>query len=214
MHTPPHFAEDRPEVLQAAMREIGFALLVTPDEATPRLSHLPFVLREEAGTLVLESHVARANPHWRDLPARASVAVFQGPHAYISPGWYPGKRDGGRVVPTWNYIAVHAHGRLEAVGDSAWLRAHLARLVDANEAGRPEPWHLDEAPERYLDTMMRGIVGLRLQVERLEGKWKMSQNKTPADRQGAMQGLQATGRARDAAVARVMRALENGRQPD
>lgn len=184
MYAASHFREERPGVLIAAAREIGFALVVTRDL---QASHLPIFVSEEETGLVLEAHVARPNPLWRaEGPA---MAVFQGPQAYVSPGWYPTKNEHGKAVPTWNYAVVHFHGQLEAIDDEGWLLGHLDRLSRANEAFRPEPWTIHEAPEGYIEGLTKAIVGLRLRVERMEGSWKMSQNQPEVNRLGVVEGL-------------------------
>lgn len=183
MYRPEKFVEDRRDVLIGAIRSIQLAAIVTPTAAGIEVTHAPMVARAGDGSgpgaaeLELESHFARANPHWKAVVEGApSVAIFQGPHAYVSPTWYPSKREHGKVVPTWTYIVVHAHGRFEAVEDGDWLRRHLDDLTAANEAARAEPWQVADAPERYIETLSRGIVGLRLRVDRLEGAWKINQH--------------------------------------
>ncbi len=209
MYVPKQYREDRPEVLARAMRDIQLATLVTPGPDGLQVSHVPVVLKESADDAwTLECHVARPNPHWR-LAGTESVAVFQGPQAYISPSWYATKREHGKVVPTWNYIAVHAHGALEAVEDEAWLRAHLNDLTGRNEAGRDHPWAVSDAPAEFLQGMVRAIVGLRLRVARVEGAWKMIQHRSEGDRLGTIAGLEEEVRGR--AVAEVMRELEAAR---
>lgn len=196
MYRPEHFIEDRPDVLAAAMRDIQFAALVTPAEGGIEVTHVPVVVRgdaEASAGMVLESHVARANPHWKAARIAASVAIFQGPQAYVSPSWYPSKQEHGKVVPTWTYVTVHAHGRLEAVRDAGWLRRHLDELTRQNESGRDQPWHVTDAPARFIDTLARGIVGLRLVVDRLEGAWKVNQHKSEGDRLGTARGLATSG---------------------
>jgi transcriptional regulator len=160
----------------------------------------------------LQGHVARGNAHGLAAAGRPSVAVFQGPHAYISPSWYPSKKEHGKVVPTWNYIAVHAHGALEAIDDREWLLQHVAALTDRNESGRETPWSVGDAPEDYIDGMLKGIIGLSLTVSRLEGAWKMQQHRTPADRQGLIDGLAASDDAAARSVASIMEALEKSRE--
>ena len=209
MYIPQHFEEKRPDVLARAIREIQFALLVTAVDGAYLASHLPMVLKHADGALTLEAHVARANEHWKALRSkRASLAVFQGPQTYISPSWYETKRQHGKVVPTWNYVVVHAHGPLEIVEDRDWLLAHLKDLVTANESRRERPWAISDAPADFIDGMTRAIVGLRLTVDRLEGKWKMIQNRSQPDRLGTMTGLSASADAKDQAVAAIMWALE------
>jgi len=215
MYVPKQFREDRPEILASAVRDIQLAALVTPGPDGLQVSHVPMVLKAdpeggEGGAWTLESHVARPNPHWRLAGTGASsVAVFQGPQAYVSPSWYATKREHGKVVPTWNYIAVHAHGTLESIEDEAWLLAHVGDLTAANETGRDQPWAVSDAPGEYVRGLARAIVGLRLQVAKVEGAWKLIQHRSEGDRLGAIAGLDAE--PRGCAVAEVMRALESTR---
>jgi transcriptional regulator len=214
MYTPPQFREDRPEILAAAIRDIQLAAIVTAGPSGLEVSHAPMVLKEEGEGFVLEAHLARANGHWRALGEGApAVAIFGGPQAYVSPSWYPSKREHGKVVPTWNYVAVHAHGRMEAVTDAAWLRAHLDDLTAANEAGRPRAWAVSDAPAEFVSKLSSAIVGLRMPVERLEGSWKMIQHRPEGDRHGTIEGLSADGHGPAREVAAVMRALEDARRP-
>jgi transcriptional regulator len=209
LYIPQHFQEERPDVLARAIRDIQFALLVTAVGGDYHASHVPMVLKHADGALALEGHVARPNRHWTVLARKpASLAVFQGPQAYVSPSWYESKREHGKVVPTWNYVVVHAHGPLEIVEDVDWLLAHLEDLVVANEGGREEPWAISDAPADFINAMTRGIVGLRLTVDRLEGKWKMIQNRSQADRLGTIGALSASTEPKDRAVAEIMRMLE------
>ncbi len=211
MYVPRQFREERPDVLAHAMRGIQFAALVTPGPEGLQVSHVPMVLKETRdGVWTLETHVARSNPHWTLAASRAaSVAVFQGPQSYVSPSWYATKREHGKVVPTWNYIAVHAHGQLEAVEDPAWLLAHLDDLTRANEAGREHPWEVSDAPADFVQGLTRAIGGLRLPVARVEGACKMSQHRSEGDRVGAIGGLEED--PHGGAVAEVMRKLEAAR---
>lgn len=210
MYASPTTREDRQDVLVAAIRTIKFGALVIVSPDGLSATHIPMLVREFPNDVVeLEGHVARSNDLWRlaqsGVPA---LAIFQGPQAYVHPGWYPTKKVDGRAVPSWNYIAVHAHGNLEAVDeDAAWLRSHLCDLTDLNEADRPEPWALTDAPEDYLDAMMSAIVGLRLRVGRLEGNWKMGQKLRLENRLGAIDGLFASASTEDQQVAMVMRDL-------
>ena len=185
MYVPDHFREDRPEVLQEALRRIGFATLVTQGLEA---NHLPMLFQDG----VLHGHVARANPVWKSGEGEA-LAIFLGPHAYVSPSWYPSKAETGKAVPTWNYITVHAKGHIRWIQDTDWLRGNVTALSDANEAGRDQPWKISDAPGSYIDSMLRGIVGFELQVRKLEGKWKLSQNRDAADRAGACDGLMDDG---------------------
>jgi transcriptional regulator len=154
-------------------------------------NHLPFLLdrsRGPHGTLV--GHVARANPVWRMLDGQASsLVIFQGPQSYITPNWYPGKAEHGKVVPTWDYAVVHAHGVARAIDDPVWLMDMLDRLTNAHEAAQPAPWRVADAPPDYIDKLLRAIVGIEITVERFEGKLKVSQDEAVRDRLGTVEGL-------------------------
>ncbi|HKX64419.1 MAG TPA: FMN-binding negative transcriptional regulator [Rhizomicrobium sp.] len=194
MYVPDHFREDRPEILHDAVRRIGFATLVTQGLEA---NHLPMLLTDS----VLRGHVARANPVWQ-AGAGEALAIFLGPHAYVSPNWYPSKAETGKAVPTWNYITVHARGHINWVQDPDWLCAHVGALSDANEAGREQPWKIADAPSSYIDGLVRAIVGFELTISKLEGKYKLSQNRDAADLAGAREGLMRDGRDD---VARLMK---------
>src|SRR5215831_21271166 len=156
----------------------------------------------------IECHVARPNPHWRSFPPQAdALMIFQGPEAYIRPGWYPSKAEHAKVVPTWNYAVAHAYGRLEAVQDQAWLIKHVTELTQQQEAPFAEPWSTTDAPESFLATMARGIVGLSFTITRIEGKAKMSQNREPRDRAGVVCGLTARGLGEDREIAALVEKL-------
>lgn len=181
MYVPDYFREDRPDVLHDAMRRIGFATLVTQGLDA---NHLPMLLEGN----VLRGHVARANPVWKAGEGEA-LAIFLGPHAYVSPSWYPSKAETGKAVPTWNYITVHARGTINWVQDADWLRAHVGALSATHEAGRDQPWSITDAPASYVDGLLRAIVGFELTITKLEGKWKLSQNRDDADRAGVRESL-------------------------
>jgi transcriptional regulator len=207
MYNPSAYREDRLPVVHEFIRTHPFAMLVTNGPDGLFASHLPFVLDAEDGehgTLV--GHLARANPHVRMLDDGAeSLVVFSGPHAYVSPNWYPGKQEHGREVPTWNYVTVHAYGAATTFNDAAELRALLDRLTDTHEAKFPKPWRVGDAPADYLEQMYRAIVGIRVPIARIEGKWKLSQNRQAPDRIGAKAGLAASFDPRDREVAALMR---------
>jgi transcriptional regulator len=191
MYQPAHFQENRGEVLAALMRAHPFATLVTTAADGLGADHLPMEydpLPAPFGTL--RGHVARANPLWRGASG-AALAIFQGPHAYISPAWYPSKLEAGKAVPTWNYAVVHAHGPLRFFEDRQQLRDLVEMLTDRHEAGRPHPWRVSDAPEDYLEQMLKAIVGFEMPLTRLVGKWKLSQNRAAADRAGVIAGLNA-----------------------
>jgi transcriptional regulator len=197
MYRPDMFREDRTDVLRDAVRRIGFATLITEGLEA---NHLPMLLQDAEGGQVLRGHVARANPVWKTGEGQA-LAIFLGPHAYVSPSWYPSKAETGKAVPTWNYITVHARGVIRWIDDTDWLRAHVGQLSAAHEAGRDVPWMISDAPARYIDGMLRAIIGYELSVKTLEGKRKCSQNRDEPDHAGAREGLRRDGRED---VARLM----------
>lgn len=210
MHNPPVFKEDRIPVLHDLIRARSFATLVTLGPEGLTADHIPLEIDVEPAPLgTLRGHVARANPVWQAYRKDVEVlAVFQGPDVYVTPGWYPTKQETGKVVPTWNYAVVQAHGPMRAIEDREWLRALVTRLTDRHERGRAQPWHVTDAPADFIDGMLQGIVGLEIPITRLEGKWKMSQNRNAADRAGVVQGLRAAGDGASAAVANLVRGPE------
>jgi transcriptional regulator len=191
MYVPAHFREDRDDVLRAAVRDIAFGTLITQGADGIEANHLPMLQEGD----VLRGHFARANPAWKNLsPGAEALAIFLGPHVYVSPNWYPSKAETGKGVPTWNYITVHARGRIALHDDPQWLRAHVGRLSEVHEAGRPMPWKVEDAPKDYIDGLLRAIVGFELSVASLEGKWKLSQNRAAADIEGVRDALAREGR--------------------
>ena len=190
MYNPPHFREERPEVLHQAIRDIAFATLVTEGQGGIEANHLPFLLDATRG--VLRGHVARANPVWKEArTTREALVIFLGPDAYVTPSWYATKAATGKVVPTWNYLTVHARGRLEFFDDAARLHRLVTDLTERHEAARAQPWAVTDAPSGYIDTMLKAIVGVELTITQLEGKYKLSQNRDAADRDGVRAGLAA-----------------------
>jgi transcriptional regulator len=191
LYVPAHFKEDRVEVLQDLMRATGLATLVSMTADGLIASHAPMMLETDAtpyGTLI--GHLAKANPHARLAdPGVQTLVIFQGPDGYITPSYYAAKREHGKVVPTWNYAAIHAYGTLEVVDDPVQLLDIVTRLTNRHEAPRAQPWAVSDAPDDYIRGMLRGIVGLRLPIVRLEGKLKMSQNRPAADQAGVTAGL-------------------------
>ena len=187
MYVPDPFREDRPEVLADAVRRMGFATLVTTGLEA---NHLPMLL----DGAVLRGHVARANAVWKQGDG-AALAIFLGPHAYVSPSWYPSKAVAGKAVPTWNYITVHARGTLRWIQDGDWLRSHVTALSDAHEKTRLEPWKVGDAPASYIDSLLLAIVGFELTIETLKGKYKLSQNRDTADRDGVREAFAREGRS-------------------
>lgn len=197
MYLPAHFREDDLPRLHALMRERPLATLVTTGAGGLLANHIPCLIYPDEGPFgTLRAHLARANPQVAALTDGVEcLAIFTGEEAYVSPGWYPSKREHGRVVPTWNYIAVHAHGTPRIVDDSRWLRRLVDDLTDWHEARQPAPWRVADAPDEFIAQMIDAIVGLEIPVLRLKGKWKLSQNRSAADRAGVAQGLRAAGRA-------------------
>jgi len=182
-----------------------FGALVTQSADGLVATHIPFVVDRARGPFgALEGHVARANPHHRVAAEGEALVIFTGPDAYVTPAWYPSKAEHGRVVPTWNYVAVHAYGTLRFTDDRAFLERHLAELTGRHEAGRAAPWSVTDAPADYVAALTRAIVGVELVVTRLEGKWKMSQNRPDADIDGVVHGLAGSDSARDRAVAAIV----------
>lgn len=200
MYRPAHFAEERGGVLQALMREHPFATLVSLADGEPVADHLPLQLSADGKRLL--GHVARSNPLWRKAGGQEVLVIFQGPQAYVSPSWYPGKREHGKAVPTWNYVVVHARGRLAAIDDPQRLRSLLDDLVDRHEGGFDAPWRVADAPADYIETMLAAIVGIEITISTLSGKWKVSQNQPATNRAGVVAGLRQLGteQARDMAT--------------
>lgn len=194
MYRPAHFREDRPPVLHRLIEDHPLATLVTLGPEGLVADHLPMEVDPAAGPLgTLRGHVARANEVWRISDPGEALAIFQGPQTYVSPAWYPSKAEHGRVVPTWNYAVVHARGPLRIVEDRQWLRALVTRLTERHERGRPRPWHVTDAPAGFVEGMLGAIVGIEIPIARLEGKWKASQNRGPADRAGVAGALRGAG---------------------
>jgi transcriptional regulator len=193
LYLPVQFEESRTDVLHALMRAHPLAALITLDVSGIVANHVPVetVSAPEPHGL-LRGHIARANALWRQYRAdTAALAIFQGPQVYISPSLYPSKRESGKVVPTWDYAVVHAHGTLRFIHDTAWLRGLVTRLTDAHEGSRGTPWKIDDAPAGYVDGLLGAIVGFEFSILRLTGKWKVSQNRGAADREGVIAGLRA-----------------------
>jgi len=205
MYLPTSFRQDDLAELHAQIQANPFALLASTGSEGVQASHLPLLLEPGEGEFgTLYGHFARANPHWRELDGAEALAVFTGPDAYVSPSWYPSKAEHGKVVPTWNYIAVHARGPVELIEEPERLLQIVSGLSNRHEATRPQPWAVSDAPRDYLDSMLRAIVGFALPIRRLEGKWKLSQNRLAADRAGVRDGLAASTDPRDQALAAYM----------
>ncbi len=205
MYLPAHFTETRTEVLHALIADYPFGALVTHGADGLDANHLPFELDPAGGTLgVLHAHVARANPVWQQVAnGDAVLAVFRAMDAYVSPTWYPSKHEAHRQVPTWNYAVVNVHGRIAVRDDERYVRGVVAKLTRRHEAALPTPWKMGDAPADFIDTMLKSIVGIEIEITRLEGKLKLSQNKEARDRLGAADGLREQGHT---AIADAMQA--------
>jgi transcriptional regulator len=191
MYLPKHFEETRVPVLHELIRLHPLGSLVTLGPGGLEANHIPFEVDPAPAPFgTLRGHVARANLVWRDAsPDVEALVIFRGPGTYISPSWYPTKHETARVVPTWNYVVVHAHGPLRFIDDRAWLRAFVETLTNRHEAGRRDPWKVTDAPADYIDKQLGAIVGLEMPIARLIGKWKVSQNRPASDRAGVVKGL-------------------------
>jgi len=202
MFMPDHFRVEDNAEMHALMRAHPFAALVSMTPSGLYGTHLPTVLKNEGPFGTIECHLARANPHWKDLAkGEEAMMIFQGAEGYITPNWYATKAQTGKAVPTWNYAIVHAYGRPATMNDKDWLKRHVTELSDQQERTETHPWKVSDAPESYVDVMLRGIVGFRFEITRLEGKWKMSQNREPQDRLGVIDGLKARASGNDLEVA-------------
>ena len=193
MYIPASFRESRIESLHDLIVKHPLGLLVTNGESGIEAAPVPFLLYADEGERgVLRAHVARANPLWKSLAGQTEcLVVFQGPEGYVTPSWYPSKAATGKAVPTWNYATVQVRGSPLVIQDAAWLRRQLDDLTAFHERPRPRPWSVDEAPEDYVASQMQAIVGIEIPIRRIEGKWKMSQNRDDADREGVVAGMRS-----------------------
>jgi transcriptional regulator len=191
MYIPDKFREERVEVLHAVLRKNPLATLVYQGGSGLVADHVPFLVAPDPAPFgTLRGHVARGNAFWKECPTdRDLLVVFHGPNSYITPSWYVAKKEHGKVVPTWNYVVVHAYGRPRFIEDAQWLRSHVTQNTNTHETGRADRWKVTDAPEDYLSRQLRAIVGLEIPLTRLFGKWKANQNRSAADVRGVMQGL-------------------------
>jgi transcriptional regulator len=210
MYCPAAFRQDDLPSLHAQIQSSGLAIVTSTGAQGLQASHLPLLLEPGEGEFgTLYGHFARANGHWRDLAAGAeALVVFSGADAYAHPGWYPAKAEHGKVVPTWNYIAVHAWGQAEVFDEPERLLELVSRLSDRHEQGRAQPWAVSDAPRDYIDAMLRAIVGFALPIRRVEGKWKLSQNRSANDQTGVRVGLATSNNPRDHELAARMNPTE------
>lgn len=206
MYQPAPHQEDRLEILWAFIDAHPLGVLVTKGNEGLCANFLPVLLDKSSGSKgVLQAHCARANPQWRDFdPAIEALVIFQGPQAYVTPSWYPSKVVHGKVVPTWNYVTVHACGKMTAIDDTAWLRRQIEQMTEKMEANRANPWSVAHAPHSFIEDMINNIIGLEIEISRLEGKWKLSQNRSRGDRNGVIEELRASGEEPHHAMAKLM----------
>lgn len=201
VYQPPQFREDAQAVQHALIRAHPLGLLITGGAGGLTANPIPFLIDATGAHGTLRAHLARANPQWQDLAvAETCLVVFQGPQGYVTPSWYPSKRAHGRVVPTWNYATVHAWGRPRVIEEPDWLQRQITDLTALQEAPRAAPWAVSDAPEPFVAAQLRALVGVEIPITRIEGKWKMSQNRPEADRDGVAAGYRAAGEAALAAL--------------
>jgi transcriptional regulator len=207
MYVPTHFEETSVEVMHELMCAHPFATLVTLTSEGLNANHIPLELQVDPAPFgTLRGHIARANPLWRELPSDVNaLAIFQGANRYISPAWYPTKEETGKVVPTWNYAVVHAHGPLRVIEDRDWLRQLVGRLTDHHESKQSQPWSVSDAPADYIEKTLDAIVGLEMSIARLIGKWKVSQNRPGKDQAGVVENLSREGDESSKAMADLVR---------
>jgi transcriptional regulator len=208
MYMPAQFKEERIEVLHDAIRQVRLGTLVTLGPQGLEASHVPMLVDPAPAPYgTLRGHIAKANGQWR-APAKdtQALAMFLGPNAYVTPSWYATKKQTGKVVPTWNYVAIHAYGPAEFFDDPDQLLAIVTGLTDTHEKPRAAPWAVTDAPTDFIRAQLKGIVGFQLPIARLEGKWKMSQNRTAEDRSGVVEGMAREGGEDESAVSRLVAA--------
>jgi transcriptional regulator len=215
MYTPKAFEVTDLAMLHAAMKQSELATLVTITTNGLVATHLPLLLDETRGQYgTLTGHVSRANVQWRETdPDAEALIIFLGLDSYVTPNWYPAKQETGRVVPTWNYAAIHAYGRITFIEDTEWLRTMVSDLTKKHEASFPAPWQVTDAPAVYIDSQLKAIVGFEFQIVRLEGKQKFNQNRSAEDRLGVIQGLRELEDERKTQVAELMEGIESRIKP-
>lgn len=201
MYVPPHFRIDDPAMLASFMRRNAFATLVTVQDGAPFATHLPLLVDGEGESLRLTGHMARANPQWRDFADRDVLAIFAGPHAYVSPSWYANPKS----VPTWNYATVHVYGPARTIDDRAGVYDVLHRLTHREEHGMAAPWRIESLPDDYVANMMQGIVAFEIVPSRVEGKYKLSQNRPREDRETVTRELASSASETARGTAELMR---------
>jgi transcriptional regulator len=206
MYLPKHFEQTDRAQLAALMAAHPLATLVTRSGDGFTADHIPLIYDATQGEYgLLRGHVARANPLWREAAGHEVLAIFSGPQSYITPSWYPSKAATAKVVPTWNYSVVHAHGRLRAIEDAVWLHSLVTSLTQRHESPRAHPWQVSDAPDDYVQQMLRAIVGIEIPLSALVGKWKVTQNRSEADRLGVVAGLTGESGENAAAMAALVK---------
>ena len=207
MLIPSSFKETRQEVLLDFIEKYPLASLISQSEQAIKADHIPVVVHTpKTGNTWLEAHINKANSLWQDCQTEKEVlAIFQGPNAYISPNWYPSKLQTAKAAPTWNYAVVHLRGRIEFVHDNKWIRRHLEELSQQHEQHQQNPWKLEDAPQTYINSLLEAVVGLKIHTTSIIGQFKLSQNKSPGDFAGVIDGLEASNQAYGQEVARMMR---------
>jgi len=204
MYIPRHFQQKNREALYDLIRKHPLATLVVNTSSGLCANHIPLrLVRNSSTDIVLHGHIAKANPLWKDS-SREALAIFQGTDAYISPNWYPTKQEHGKVVPTWNYVAVHAAGQIQFIDERHWKANFLERLTEEHESNQEKPWAVSDAPEEFTEKMLSAIVGFEIAVRELSGKWKISQNQIEKNQTGAINGLSASSDPNTKALARFM----------
>lgn len=194
MYCPTLFREQHLDKLHEVIKKHPLAMLITTGESGLTANLIPFSLSPVGEYGTLHAHLARGNNQLKDLQQdREVLVVFQGPEAYVSPSWYPSKAEQGKVVPTWNFVMVQVRGKAKLIEDAAWLRAQVEQLTDQQEQTRPHPWQVNDAPETFIEQQLKGIVGVEIPICQIEGKWKISQNRTAADQRGVIAGLSSEG---------------------
>jgi transcriptional regulator len=206
MYLPFHHREDRIGPQHDLIRAYPLGMLVIMGRGGLAANPVPFVLDSGASQNgMLKAHIARANPLWQDYdPAHEALVIFQGPQIYVSPNYYASKKDTGKIVPTWNYVCVQAYGTLKVIDDRDWLLDQLGALTQRHEADQPVPWSIADAPEDYIAMMLKGIIGLEIDIARLEGKWKLSQNRSAADQASLIEALRDSPSENAGAIASLM----------
>ena len=200
MYVPKSFEQQDQTQLIDIINNYAFATLVTYSDSGIEANHLPMFIKQVNGSQVLQGHIAKSNPLWKNVNEHSEVLViFQGPNAYISPNYYPTKHETGKAVPTWNYISVHVKGTISYISDDNWKMAMLHKLTDQHEVEQLKPWSIDDAPKSYIDKMLSAIVGLEIHIGSIQGKWKISQNQPAINQQGVISGLTecADGKVKD-----------------